>query len=516
MADNGKGSKRVSPIESRGREYDESSLSDLLSPDEKRPRLPGGFSDGEKPAIAHVDGAEDPATDPRPEPPISPAARELWRYVDDGEDEENRSSLVEFKEYFEEQYAELERKGMPEVSFFSALDPIMWTEVREEFGTVNWQASSPTRDPSLRPLPENDWETCPTTEEDPFTSPERDPFSPEQDPFASPDRLGDKVQRQDVVEEDAGKSAEKDSAEQRLRRTTPSKVKTSGGAASIAGGQSLYRRPPVPETTRILDTRRHQGKFLVADPVAVLILLETPATMSKDRTLPKAPAPIKAEATEKEIAATLRTKTANAEGKERVQHPLPIPTIHRVAAAAISLSLLPKSDHAPSKTLAQGLKAIERPNDRRLHQGSTAVMKRVVEADRTRVLNVLVQGQVTVRPLRSLTRQHRLSLVTVKVALTGVPPMEKVKDLRPRPVRIIPLAARDHLLPTAMFLPRRPPMTRMKILLVLEGSEHLHRPIGPTSVRTLRTKEMPLQAVRPEIMQMATVKIKTTTTATRI
>lgn len=147
---------------------------------------------------------------------------------------------------------------MPEVSFFSALDPIMWTEVREEFGTVNWQASSPTRDPSLRPLPENGWETCATAEEDPFTSPERDPFSPEQDPFASPDRLGDKVQRRDVVKEDAGQSAEKDSAEQRMRRTTLSKVKTPGGAASIAGGQSLYGRPPVPEF--YVASRTHAGK----------------------------------------------------------------------------------------------------------------------------------------------------------------------------------------------------------------------------------------------------------------
>ncbi|KAI4114591.1 MAG: hypothetical protein LQ345_004654, partial [Seirophora villosa] len=261
MADNGKGSECASPIESRGHEYDEPSLSDLLSPDEKRPRrceVPGGFSDGEKPAIAHVDGVEDSTTDPRPEPPVSLTPRELWRYVDDGEDEENRSSLVEFKEHFEEQYAELERKGMPEVCFFSALDPIMWTEVREEFGTVNWQASSPTRDPSLRPLPENGWETCATAEEDPFTSPERDPFSPEQDPFASPDRLGDKVQCRDVVKEDAGQSAEKDSAEQRMRRTTLSKVKTPGGAASIAGGQSLHKQPPVPEF--YVASRTHAGK----------------------------------------------------------------------------------------------------------------------------------------------------------------------------------------------------------------------------------------------------------------
>ncbi|KAL9008079.1 MAG: hypothetical protein Q9173_006762, partial [Seirophora scorigena] len=262
MADNGKGSERASPIESRGHEYDEPSLSDLLSPDEKRPRptppdARNRRSSGDDVFGAITENVRQISTAPPGGQRVSDYPYHSGYDVDDGEDEENQSSLVEFKEYFEEQYAELERKGMPEVSFFSALDPIMWTEVREEFGIVNWQASSPMRDPSLRPLPENGWETCATAEEDPFTSPERDPFSPEQDPF-SPEQDLFSPEQDPFASPDAEKSAEEDSAEQRMRRTTPSKVKTPSGAASIAGGQSLHRRPPVPEF--YVASRTHAGK----------------------------------------------------------------------------------------------------------------------------------------------------------------------------------------------------------------------------------------------------------------
>ncbi|KAL8979858.1 MAG: hypothetical protein Q9177_006031, partial [Variospora cf. flavescens] len=141
------------------------------------------FYVGENSASAHIEEFEEFARDPPLEPPVSPATRQLWRPVDKGEDMENHPSLVEFREEFQAQYAELERRGMPEVSFFSVLDPIMWTEVRREFGEVRWQASSSTHDPGLGSLQENGSETGVAIERDPFSSPEQDPFSPEQDPF---------------------------------------------------------------------------------------------------------------------------------------------------------------------------------------------------------------------------------------------------------------------------------------------------------------------------------------------
>ncbi|KAI4287135.1 MAG: hypothetical protein L6R35_003612, partial [Caloplaca aegaea] len=210
MAGNAKGSDHASFTESLGYdEYGEPTLSDQLSPRGIRPRrwqrpsnnphlqgynLPGEadaggphydsrFYVGEKSASAHTDEFGESARDPPLESPVSPATRQLWRSVDKGEDMENHPSLVEFREKFQAQYAELERRGMPEVSFFSVLDPIMWTEVRREFGEVRWQASSSTHDPRLGSLQENVSETGVATERDPFSSPERDPFSPELDPF---------------------------------------------------------------------------------------------------------------------------------------------------------------------------------------------------------------------------------------------------------------------------------------------------------------------------------------------